>query len=339
MKTSKVIWVILLALISVIIPLGAQAAETSNLSSGVDFSIRFYDRRIYYVEGDPIYVQITITNNNPSTYRFKLADERAFSLDFEALTMSNRSLEAADILIRKRTQSQQIFFREIAVESGESFSFVEDLRQYVNIREPGSLVIKAYLYPELFRPELGRMAALNGNIAASAGMLESKRLSLSIRPATVTGPDGIPLEMDTATGATLVRERLAPDQMVEYMLTARQKSQWEKFFLYLDLEAMYSQDGTRHRKWLAASEEERRRMIDQYRMELQNSVTDGTISVIPTSFVIEQTEYNNFEGTVTVLERFKENNYTALKRYKYFVRLKDNIWTITDYSVLNLGTE
>jgi hypothetical protein len=342
MKTSKVLWVILLALISVIIPLGAGAAEGSSLSSGVDFNIRFFDRRIYYVEGDPIYVQITITNNNPSTYRFKLADERAFSLDFEALTMSNRSLEAADILIRKRTQSQQIFFREIAVESGESFSFVEDLRQYVNVNQPGSLVIKAYLYPELFRPEVGRLAAPKGSADTTtpAEILESKRLSLSIRPATVTGPDGIPLVMDTATGATLVRERLAPDQMVEFMLTARQKSQWEKFFLYLDLESMIqAQDSARGRKWLAASEEERRQIVDQYRLELQNSVTDGTISVIPSSFTIEQTEYNGFEGTVTVLERFKENNYTALKRYKYYIRLKDNIWTITDYSVLNLGTE
>jgi hypothetical protein len=209
------------------------------------------------------------------------------------------------------------------------------------VNQPGALVIKAYLYPELFRPEIGRTAALNSSASntTSAEILESKRLRLSIRPATVTGPDGIPLEMDTATGATLVRERLAPDQMVEYMLTARQKSQWEKFFLYLDLETMYSQDAARHRKWLAESEEGRRRLIDQYRMELQNSVTDGTISVIPTSFVMEQTEYNNFEGTVTVLERFKNNNFTELKRYKYFVRLKDNIWTITDYSVLNLGTE
>jgi hypothetical protein len=176
--------------------------------------------------------------------------------------------------------------------------------------------------------------------ATSPGTLESKRVSLSIRRASATGPDGIPLEMDTATGATLVRQRLAPDQMVEYMLTARQQSQWEKFFLYLDLESMLrAKDPKRGREWLAASEEERRRMIDQYRLELKNSVADGTISVIPTSFAVERTDYYSTEGTVTVLERFKENNYTALKRYVYTIRLQDNIWTITDYSVLNLGTE
>jgi hypothetical protein len=345
--SNVIIRAVLLILLSVIIPLYAGAAETSAsgtaASGDVDFSIRFFDRRIYYVEGDPVYIQVTITNNSPATYRFKLADERVFSLDFDVKTVSNRSLEPADILTRKRTQYQQIFFREIAVESGESFSFVEDLRSYVTIKEPGSLVVKAYLYPELFRPGIIKTAALGGGASAAAfGLLESKRLSLSIRPPVVTGPDGIPLEMDIATNATLVRERLAPDQVVEYMLSARQKSQWEKFFLYLDLEAMLSRDAVSQRKWLAESEEGRRRMIEQYRQELRSNVRDGTISVIPTSYTIQRTQYNSFEGSVTVLEKFRNDNnntFTELKQYTYDVRLKDNIWTIVGYSVVNMGTE
>ena len=342
MKKSNLVWVIFLILLGVSIPLSVEAADALDSRGGIDFNIRFFDRRIYYVEGDPIFVQVTVTNNNHSTYRFKLADERAFSIDFDVRTANNRLLEPADLLIRKRTQSQQIFFREVAVEAGESFSFVEDLRQYINVNEPGSLIIKAYLYPELYRPGIARTAALNGNTtaAASAGILESKRLSLSIRPVVITDSEGIPLAMDIATGAVLVRERLAPDQAVEYMLSARQRSQWEKFFLYLDLESMLqAQDAARGRKWINESEEGRKRMIEQYRLELQNSTTDGTISVIPSSFTIERTQYNNFEGTVTVLQRFKNNNFTELKRYTYYMRLKDNIWTIVDYSVINLGTE
>jgi len=328
----------LLILIGMMILLPLGAAE-GPARAGVDFNIRFFDRRIYYVEGDPIYIQLTVTNNSPLTYRFKLADERAFSLDFDARTTSNRSLEPADILIRKRTQSQQIFFREIAVEAGESFSFVEDLRHYININQPGSLVISARLYPEL-RSSTARTAAVNGSAPASSGALESKRLSLSVRPAVVTGPDGIPIEMDIATNAQLVRERLAPDQVVEYTITARQKSQWEKFFLYLDLESMLlAQDSALQRKWLTESEEGRKRMINQYRQELQNSITDGTISVIPTSFEIEWTEYNSFEGKVFVLQKFKSAYFTEVKSYTYILRQKDNIWSIVDYSVVNKGTE
>jgi len=323
-------WVFVLILLGVMVPLGAQ-------STGIDFSIRFYDRRIYYTEGDPILIQVTIANNSPSTYRFKLADDRVFSLDFDVRTLNNRSLESADMLIRRRTQHQQVFFREIAVEAGESFSFVEDLRGYVKISEPGSFVVKASVYPELIRSSVPRTAGLS--TGAGQGVLESQRLNLNIRPPVVTGPDGIPLEMDVATGAVLVRESLSPDKVVEYTLTSRQRSQWERFFLYLDLEAMLSRDAVRQRRWLAESEEGRRRMVAQFRQELQSNVADGSISVIPTEFVIQRTQYDGFEGTVTVLERFRNNNFTEIKRFTYYLSLKDNIWTIVDYSVVNLGTE
>lgn len=322
------------------LPLFAGAAEAGT----VDFSIRFFDRRIYYVESAPIYVQITISNNSPSTYRFKLADERVFSVDFDIRTVSNRILEPSDSLVRRRTQNQRIFFREIAVESGESFSFIEDLRDYADFSRPGSFVVRARVYPELYRPEAAgagtaTVAALNASSPGAAPVLESNRLSLSVRPPAIPGPDGIPLEMDLETNAVLVRERLPPDQVVEYMLLARQRSQWERFFLYLDLEAMITEDGVRRRRWLAEGEEGRRRMLARYRQELQDSVVDGDISVMPSEFTIERTQYNNTEGTVTVLEKFRYANFTELKRYTYYLRQKDNIWTIVNYAVVNLGTE
>ena len=303
------------------------------VEAGVEFSIRFFDKRIYYIESDPVYVQATITNNSPSTYRFKLADERVFSIDFDIKTLNNRSLEPADTLVRKRTRYQQVFFREIAVESGESFSFIEDLRDFVDLSQSGSFVVRARVYPELNR------AISAAAVPPVTGVLESNRLNLTMRPALVPGPDGIPLAMDVATNAVLVREKLAPDQVIDYMLTARQKSQWEKFFLYLDLEAMLARDAFRRRKWTLEGEEGRRRMVEQYREELQNSVNDGDIAVIPTEFTMERTQYNNFEGAVTVLEKFRLGNFTELKRYTYFLRQKDGVWTVVDYSVVNLGTE
>jgi len=324
----------LLILLVVAVSLAAETASTA----GVDFSIRFFDRRIYYAESDPVYVQVTVTNNSPNTYRFKLADERVFSLDFDVRTTNNRPLEPADDLIRKRTQYRQIFFREIAVETGESFSFVEDMRGYVKINEPGSFVVSARIYPELYRPDAVVTNAAAG-MATVVPVIESKRLSLNIRPAIIPGPDGIPMEMDVATGAVLVREQLSPDQVVDYTLKARQRSQWEKFFLYLDLETMLSRDAVRRRKWTSESEEGRKHMIAQYREELRSSTTDGTISVIPYEYVIERTQYSGTEGSVTVLQRFKYSNFTEIKRYTYILNRKDDIWAIVDYSVIGLGTE
>jgi hypothetical protein len=292
----------------------------------VEFSIRFYDRRIYYVESDPIYVQITIANNSPNPYRFKLADDRAFSIDFDIRTMSNRELPQADSLIRKRTQYQQVFFREIAIESGESFSFVEDIRDYVSFSQAGSYRVRAKVYPEL-------------NRATNVAALESNYLSLSLRPSAIRGPGGIPLEMDVDTGAVLVRQRLAPDEVVSYMLTARQQSQWERFFLYLDLESMLLRDAVQRRRYLAENELGRRRMITDYRQSLQTAILDGDISMIPTTFEIQRTVYDNYEGEVTALLRFRNPTFTELRRYTYFLEKKDDYWVIVNYSVQGLGTE
>jgi hypothetical protein len=292
---------------------------------GVEFNIRFLDRKIYYVESDPIFVQITINNKTPDTYRFKLADERVFSLDFDIRTMTNRRLTEADNLIRKRTEYQQVYFREIAIESGESFSFVENLRDYVKILQPGSYRVKALVFPELFR--------------AANFFIESNYLALNLRPAAIPGPDGIPLEMDVATGAVLVCQPIPPDEVVAYMLTARQQSQWERFFLYLDVEKMISREASQKQKWNSENEEGRRNMVKEYRKNLQNSVIDGDINVIPTSFQIERTEYNNNEGTVIVLAKFRYSNFTELRRYTYYLERKDNIWKIVNYTVRGLGTE
>jgi hypothetical protein len=291
----------------------------------VDFNIRFFDRRVYYAATDPIFIQVTITNNSPVPYRFKLADDRVFSVDFEIRTMTNRSLQQADSLIRKRTVNSQVFFREVAIESGESFSFVENLCDYISFGQPGSFRVQAKIYPELFR-------------STATAAIESNYLSLTLRPAVIQGPDGIPLEMDTATGAALVKQKLPPDEVVAYMITARQESQWEKFFLYLDLEAMLKKDAFQSRKYNAENEAGRRSMVAAYKQNLQNAVIDGDIVVIPNSFDILKTQYNNEEGIVVVLQRYKFPNYTELREYTYHLEKKDNFWIIVNYSVQGMGT-
>jgi hypothetical protein len=318
------------ALAILLLGLGSGVTAAQTPLNQVSFNIRFYDKRIYYVSDAPIYVQITVTNNGPLPFRFKLADERAFSIDFDVRTMTNRAVDPSDILVRKRSRQQQVFFREMTVESGESFSFAEDIRNYADLRQSGSFIVQAKMYPELYRETGG---------AAEVRPLESNRLSLSIRPAVMPGPDGIPLEMDAETNAALVREKLPPDEVVRYLLTARQKSQWEKFFLYLDLEAMLARDAVRQRQWLAESEEGRLRMVARYRMEMQNAAVDDDIANIPSEFQIERTTYNEMDGAVTVQEKFRIGAITERKRYTYYLHRKDDTWTIVDYTVNNLGTE
>jgi hypothetical protein len=306
-----------------------SAAFLFGDGEGADVSIRFYDKQIYLLSTEPILVQVTVSNKGPLPYRFRLADDRAFSLDFDVKTMQNRTVDQAAALLRKRTESRQVYFRDIAVEAGESFSFIEDLQNYTAIATPGSYIIQAKLYPENYRTALGGMGET----------LVSNRLQLAVRPPAIPGPDGIPVALDVETRANLAREKLPPDEVVAWTISARQKSQWEKFFLYIDLETMVSRDGSRQRQWRAESEEGRARMVTRYKSDLMQSVVDSDISVIPSDFTIVRTAYNAEIAEGTVIELCRQNNFTERRRYTYYLRRDNGIWSIIDYMVINLGTE
>ena len=330
---------ILLALAVPPEPVPSKAAE-------IELNIRFYDKKVYFVAGetgtrnsaesrpapesqarvppDPIYVQATIYNRGPESFHFKLAEERVFSVDFDVRNLANQSLAPADYLLRKRSESRNVFYRDITVEPGESFSFIEDIRNYADLSLPGSFVVQARIFPNLLRT--------TGEIP-----LESNRLNLNLRPPVLTGPDGVPFEMDVETNAVLAREKLSPDEVVRYMLDARIKGQWEKFFLYMDIPAMLSGDPARRRSYLNESAEGRRRMEIRYREDLQTA--DGDIANIPADYRIENTSYGGDTGTVVVTEWFRTGRITERRRYTYFFRLIDDIWLIQDYTSTILGTE
>ena len=103
-----------------------------NKYDGIEVSIRYYNKTVYYPDGtenNPSYVHITIANKSTETFRFKLSDDRMFSIDFNAITARNAKLSQQMELSRKRTTSRTVYFREIALECGEEYSFIP---MYIN---------------------------------------------------------------------------------------------------------------------------------------------------------------------------------------------------------------
>ncbi|MDR3302033.1 MAG: hypothetical protein LBT01_05835 [Spirochaetaceae bacterium] len=330
-----------LPLLAALVVFFALASPAFAQNEGkIALSIRYYDKKIYHVgDENPINVQITISNNSTGLYHFRLADDRVFSIDVDTRTLSNRTVESAETLKRKRATAGKVFFRDIVIESGESFSFVENLHDYANISAAGDYVVQLRLYPELLNADSRHNAAAgSGGAENQQAILTSNRIPLHIKPIPLTGEDGLPVALDIETNAILVRERIAPDQVVDWTLSARQKSQWERFFLYLDLEKMIARDGARQRRWRAESEEGRLRMLADYRAEMQKSTIDGDISSISMDWTIEQTSYDYNEGRVVVLERFKVGGYTERKRFTYYLEKEDGYWRIVDYVVVNRGS-
>jgi hypothetical protein len=302
----------------------AAAPVFSQDTEGIDVHIRFFDKKLYYIDS-PVMLKIEITNNTPNTFRFELADNRIFNIDFEVRTLSNRPLPRSEKLNTERTSNQQVFFRDVTLGPMEQFSFYEDLSNYIQIDEPGAYIVQAIFYPDLITP------------GVRTDTYRSNRLNLSIRPGERDMT--LPVYEDTTEMARLKKKSLPPDEVVEHTIHARQQSNWEQFFLYLDIENLLKNDPARRRSYLRLNEEGMRRMEQEYMEALKNEQVDGDIVVIPEEFEIIKTEYTPEEAEVIVIEKFQYPGYKEVKEYTYFLKKRDNVWFIYDYDVRNLGTE
>jgi hypothetical protein len=310
-------------LLAVITILAAACAFAGAAQADTGFSIRFSEKKVYFL-GDEILVEALVVNTGASTLRFKVADNRVFNLDFDVLTPTHNALEHAREFTTQRMSDQPVFFREMSLEPGEQYAIVVDLAQYAAFTEPGLYVVQASFYPELYRT--GTSTAITSN-----------RLTLNLRPGPAT--QAMRAAVDTETGLLLARQPIPPDEVVKWTITARQKSEWDKFFLYLDLEALLRRSAEKDRAYRASSEEARRTMVEQFRQDLRQSRIDGDINVIPYAYEIQKTAYGPDTGTVQVLEKFKYPDYTELKSYTYHLKRQDKYWIIVDYEIKNLGTE
>ena len=315
----------LFAIISIFI-LFAQSIVAQN-NEDVQVSIKLYNKTLYYPGeslDNPIYVHITVANKGSETLRFKLADDRMFSIDFSAFNSKNKKLPYTEEIIKKRTTDRIVYFREIALETGEEYSFVENLKDYVQITEPAIYYFELDFFPELYKSKFNK--------------IESNRLRIDVKPSpSVTSVTKIPVSNETIS--VLKPETISPDKVVEQTIVARQKNLWDQYFLYMDIEKMLTRDQARKRKYTTLSDIERNRMIQDYKLDLMQSRIDNAIVAIPESFYIEKTVYTQTEGSVSVIQWFKYDTFKEKKRYVYSVQKRDEIWHIYDYTVENLGTE
>lgn len=324
---------------------GQQSFLAAN---GAVVSIKFYDKTMYYpgnTQDNPVYVKVTITNNGSDTVRFKLADDRMFSVDFTGYTVKNVQLPHTDRFIRKRSTNQTVFFREISLEAGEEYSFVENLKDYLVIPEPAVYYVELKFFPELFRTQLASVRESENSavlVSATAAKNDyffvSNRLMLEVKP-TPSAASIAALPLSSSTKEILKPQQISPDKVVEQTIVARQKSLWDQFFLYMDVEEMLTRDAARNRKYRVESADQRARMLENYKLDLRQERIDREIVAVPSSFEIERTMYSATEGTVLVKEWFPYENFHEVKRYTYYVRQRDGIWQIYNYSVENLGTE
>ena len=293
------------------------------LSEQVEVRIRYYDKKIYYTDSS-VQIKMEIINNSPETFRFKSSELRCFNYEFSVKTLTNKTMQHSKEFIMDRSTNQQVFFREISLAPGETYSIISELSDYVDIDEAGVYVVNARFFPELYTNEYSEY-------------IVSNNLTLNLRPSSASVE--IQDLIDFETGEIIKAHPIPPDEVIDYTLKARQKGQWNKFLLYLNLEGLYLRSQTNAERYRRLSQKDRIIEIEKYREMLMSETVDSDIVLIPLEYKILRTSYTEYEAEVKVIEKFQLPGFVEVKEYIYYLLRDNDIWYINDYDVRNLGTE
>ena len=289
------------------------------------FSIRYYNKKIYYPEST-IQMKVLLSNPGSESLSFRIADNRTYNFLFTLKTLKNEVLPPSREYLVNYDRNEPAYYRMITLEPGEEFGFIVDLADFVDIAEPGVYVLDALFFPELKNREAGTG-------------ISSNNLSLTIRPGSY---ENVYKDMiDVESGEILTAVQMAPDEVVDYMISSRQKNQWNKFFLYLDLRDILLQNSAVRRQFEKLSIEEQQAEVELYRENLQKGDVPENRAIvdIPAEYDILKTSYTSNEATVVVREVFQNTGFREIKRYTYHLNRNENIWKIYRYEVKNIGTE
>ena len=313
--------------ISIILLLITTAAVFSA-SGDISCKIRYYNKKIYYT-GDNVTLRVELFNNSAENFTFQVAEPRHYNIKVTLKDLSGRELDDQYKFSREINSVQHVYYRNMTIQPGEFFSFNLRLNDVVDIKEAGLYFVQLDFFP---------------GFGFSKQPVKSNIIDLSIRPDI--GVSEIQRVIDDKTGEILRKEKKGPDAVVEYMLNALQKSEYEKYFLYLDLEKLMIKSESKRERYNRLSEAERYSMVNEYKNYLLNlmqtdyrTADSEDIIYVPLTYTINKTWYTQDHGEVLVTEKFKYEDLTEIKNYTYRLTKIDDIWMITDYIVINKGTE
>ena len=296
--------------------------KKTNYNSEIMVIIELSKPKIF-LQNDEIYINVKIFNSSDDEAVCLIAHDKRFSLDFQMVTMRNRSIEHSKEYIISFHKVQPVFNSHIRLASDEGYIYKVRLNDYFDLNRTGQFFIKCLYYPDL---------KLNNSIK---NVIYSNQLSVNIRPTGIK-EEIIEEQESVEQEKRFYVTKRPPDEVVDFMLNARMKSEWEKYYLYLDLEKLILTNNNFRQKYVKADSEKQRELITKYKEYLKKNTIDE-ISFLPTKFEIIKTEYTEGRGKVDVLIYFKYQQYNEKKYYTYFLNKKGNIWYIYSYEVMNLG--
>ncbi|MEE1290985.1 MAG: hypothetical protein UHW86_08125 [Spirochaetota bacterium] len=293
----------------------------SVYSQPVSVNIEFTNPKIFKANED-IYIDVKLSNKETTPYSSLMAQDKRYSFDFELISLQNKQQQHSADYSNFFNRVQPVFHSVVRLEENEGYTYRVLLNDYFDMNITGQYILKCIYYPEM------KLSNSPDNTA-----VKSNSITLNIRPAD-SDEQFIQEYIVAEKEKSLIMEKKSPDEVVDYMLNARINGEWEKFFLYIDLDKMICADITFGKRYKKADSDMQQEILKEYKEYLKKDKINE-ISYLPCKFEIIKTEYTAGSGKVDAFVMFKEHDYVDKKYYTYFLKKQDDKWKITNYTVSN----
>jgi hypothetical protein len=265
---------------------------------------------------------VKISNKETTPYSSLMAQDKRYPFDFELISLQNKQQQHSADYSNFFNRVQPVFHSVVRLEENEGYTYRVLLNDYFDMNITGQYILKCIYYPEM------KLSNSPDNTA-----VKSNSITLNIRPAD-SDEQFIQEYIVAEKEKSLIMEKKSPDEVVDYMLNARINGEWEKFFLYIDLDKMICADITFGKRYKKADSDMQQEILKEYKEYLKKDKINE-ISYLPCKFEIIKTEYTAGSGKVDAFVMFKEHDYVDKKYYTYFLKKQDDKWKITNYTVSN----
>ncbi len=301
--------------------MGAIESEVFSLS------LDFYQKDLFTPESD-IWLDMRIANETESVQRFLLGDDKVYNLEFMVKDEFALALEPSLRYLASFSQNRSNYYREIVLSPRDVYIFRINLKDYVDIESAGIYTVDATFFPEL----VSKSNLINQN-DNTVTISSREPLILTLFPQDQESLLADSAAVDFNRREVLQRLRLTPDEVIEYTLNAKQKRNWDQYFLYQDLETLLQQNIELRREYRGSSALAQNSIIERYQLELEEVIREDSREYIPIDYTILKTTFTQTEATVIVSSRFKFLQYIENRRYTYDLSKVNDIWMISNINV------
>lgn len=289
----------------------------SSLCDEIQVSINL-DQSVFRLNSSVV-VETKIKNIGKRERIIKLSPFNHESFYFVVKNFQNESLPLRDDYKIKsyELKSSSDMYKEITLSPGESVSRIVDLSEIYDFRESGFYYLKVFYYPD---PDV------------KSEFCESEEYKILLKPPQIVEEE---ISKEEAQRKILMEKlkKLPPYDVVDDLLDAKMKKDWERFLFHFDLERLinsfqnfaFAYQNARTGKY-------KLEVLKDFRRYLTVHWQDRILS-----YEVRESYIKGSEATVDADVEYMVRNLSYVLRYTFKLSKDyEGVWKVYDYTVLRV---